>query len=271
MDRPVSETSNGLGEIVNESVRKINQREQEIRNLIRRGGTAAKYDPAKCNLRYHVHFRAGVGFSEQFCAIFDAPRHLDEPLFESSGTERQGHVIDAYKLRIRSAETEKSMLIRIPKFIQEIQRLAVVVWPKRLCSFDDCARLRVDTINHAESMAVVIPIFGPDGVRLCLESEYRESGSTFFRGGHYLPHRVFKCGARVTYDFTDDKRVMDGEVTRHQRAHNDLISLRLTMQTDAILLSGTIGFDFLVELAEVVLSPIDLGLGALHRIRPHSV
>jgi hypothetical protein len=259
--------SNGLSEIVNEAVRKIDQREQEIRDLIRRGGTAAKYNPAKCNVRYHVHFRAGISLSEQFCAVFDGSGQPDVPLIDLTRTD----VVDSDDCGKGRAEIEKSMLIRIPKFIQEMQRFGVVVRAKWLRSLDDCARARVDALNHTESISVVIPISGPDGVALCLESEYRESGSTFFRGGYYLPDCVFKCGARVTYDFTDENGVMDKEIAGHQSEDDQFVGLRLAMKTDAILLSGTIGFDFLVELAEVVLSPVDLGLGALHRIRPHSV
>lgn len=188
----------------NDSLRELNKLQQEFRDWLAIDQPTIKYDASSVHLRHHLHISAGVGFSEKFCAVFDVGGGRQGDLSVANAEIYQLHC-----LGVGNTGIEQSMLILVPKFIQDIQQVGLVVRPKWLQSLDDCARARIDAVDYADAIAVVIPIFTlGGGVNFCLGGINWESSCKSGRWSHF-PNGVFESGARVTYDFTGDNRVVD--------------------------------------------------------------
>jgi hypothetical protein len=256
--------SNGLGEGVNDIIRKLQESREDFSDWLALHNPLIEYDHATCSFTHHIHVRATSAFSEEFCAVFDIGRNVDE--FTGIDAPVREGVDEGHSLGIGDAGIEQSVLIRIPEFLQYIQRVGRIVWPKRLQALNDCLRSRVNAINHGKALAVVIPILDTG-----LDSEDREAGYTLLGNRNHFPNGVFQRGARLVNDFTCDNGILDEEIARDEGVDNQVHLPAIWLVQEAKSIRAFVSPEFTIELVEVIISPVEFSSGTLQRITWHDV
>jgi len=256
------EALNGTRKGVDDFLRELNEARQEFINRFPVGpdGGIPEADAANCHLSYHLHIATRMPFPEQFCAVFDITRDIDKATLASP--IRVG-VNQRNTLGISDASIEQSVLIPIPEFIQNIQKVELIVWPKWLQTINDCLRRRFDAINHGLPPAVVICLASPEDGE---SGRGEESGRTRAGVGNHLPDGMFERGTRLVHDFTRDDGIVNEQVMGHEGFHDQFVGLRLVTESHAIRIILPINPELLLQLVEVVVSPAKLGSRILQRI-----